>query len=92
MGLTLQVEDRPTIDEGDVLLVTPDVGTPYRERVIGIVDEAQLRVRLSDPGKGFPHPVEPRTRALDREELEDWYVIGDLVINPGPRPGRYARP
>lgn len=80
--LTLDVENRPTINEGDTLLVTPDVGRPYRARVLAVEGD-RLKVRIP-PDPRAPHPTGSRTTHFDREELEAWYVRCDLTLNPRP--------
>lgn len=82
--LTLRVEDRPTIERNDELLITPDVGRPYRATVIRI-DGHTAVVRI--PGDGSaPIPHGSSKRQFDRDELTGFYVRGDLLINPPERP------
>lgn len=82
--LTLDVEDRPRIAEGDTLLVTPDVGTPYRCTVAEI-DGDRVAVRIPQDRQA-PRPDSSSFRRFDRDELEAFYVRCALAINPPERP------
>lgn len=84
-ALTLRVEDEPTIQTGDVLLIYPDVGRSYRATVRAVEGE---RLKCSiPPDPKAPHPVGRQTRRFDRDELEAALVNGDLLINPPEQPG-----
>lgn len=83
--LTLDVEDRPRIERGDRLHVTPDVGRPYRATVLRI-DGERVKVRIPGDGSHPVAPQPPQPRTFDAEELAGFYVRGDLLINPPDRP------
>lgn len=84
--LTLDVDDRPTIGAGDVLLVTPDVGAPYRATVREIdADAGKVRVQIP-PDPRAPHPVGSQRRTFYADDLEAWHAMGELLINPPERP------
>lgn len=81
--LTLDCGDRPTVERGDTLLITPDVGRPYRATVVD-VNGQKIRVRISADTHA-PHPVGPQYRTFYGDELTEFLVRGDLLINPPER-------
>jgi len=77
-----QPEDPVVIDglePGDRLWIRPPVGSPYSARVVETTDE---HVRVS-----VPDGREHRTRWLPGPVLDNWFLIGDLLVNPD-RPAR----
>ena len=75
------------IDAGDSLSIDPDVGKPYRARVIEkLPDERAIEIRFgSERGE--------QTRRIHATELATWHVSGRLIVNPpNRRPTRRRRP
>jgi hypothetical protein len=81
-SLTLNVDPTPTVSAGDTLRIVPDLGHPYRATVLAVIDDEKIRVRIPGDAHGHPHPSPPQKRVFHRDELEEWYVMGDLSINP----------
>ena len=72
--IVLYVEDKPEIRTGDELMISPDVGRAYRVTVSGI---------KKDPERVTCHYAGHRGhKVFYKTELEEWYVTGDLLINP----------
>lgn len=91
-GLTLNVEDRPTIEPGDELLIFPDVGRAYTVEVLAVEPDAdRVKVRYPPDASG-PRPVPSRTGYLPRDALEAWVINADLLINPDDPPHAYGEP
>jgi len=74
------------VDVGDTLSIDPDVGAPYRARVVEkLPSERAIEIRYStDRGQ--------QTRRIHATELATWHVNGRLIINPpNRRPTRRRR-
>jgi len=64
------------VDVGDTLSIDPDVGKPYRARVIEkLPGERAIEIRYSSE-RG------EQTRRISATELATWHVTGRLVVNP----------
>jgi len=75
------------VDVGDTLSIDPDVGAPYRARIIEMLpDERAIKIRhTTDRGE--------QTRRIHATELATWHVSGRLIVNPpNRRPTRRRRP
>ena len=74
------------IDAGDTLSIDPDVGAPYRCRVIEkLPGERAIEIRYSSE-RG------QQTRRISATELATWHVTGRLIVNPpNRRPTRRRR-
>lgn len=79
-AVVLAVENQPRIQPGDTLLIFPSVGKPYKAHVVETQKEDRIKVRL-------PGALYPSTRVFRKDELEEWYAEGDLLINPEPENG-----
>jgi len=75
------------VNAGDTLSIDPDVGAPYRARVIEkLPGERAIEIRYrTDRGE--------QTRRIHATELATWHVSGRLIVNPpNRRPTRRRRP
>lgn len=72
--MKLKVENEPEIEEGDKLKIFPSIGKPYTATVT-VEGPAVIRAKSATL-----HGM--RSRPYHKEELEEWYVTGDLLINP----------
>ena len=74
--MKLNVENEPEIELGDELLITPSVGNPYRSTVSRFDSDGQWAYVKT------PSPRGTREMKMHREDFEELYVIGSLIINP----------
>lgn len=77
-SIVLEVDDNPIVAVGDTLLIYPDIGKPYEAEVIKIREDSMgnFRVSIQIPENFYTKKI------FLKEDMEEWYTMGEMLINP----------